>query len=285
MSLRRLRTLVRREVRATLRDPFTLGVLIAVPLRRAARLRLRPLDRGRGHDARRARREPLGREPPAGRGARGQRARSGRGATRRARRSSAALVAGEISAALVIPPDFERDLRRARAGGARPRCSVLYDGAEAVLAGNAEAFLAGHRRRHGRAARGERRRRARAPRRPAPASTVVTRALFNPGSTARRSWWPAPSASCCSFLTTLITAVSIVNERLAGTFDQLQLTPATHARDPARQAPAARRRVRVRRGADGARRRLPARRLAAGQRAASSSRSRRSTCSSRSRSG
>src|SRR5581483_7109339 len=30
-----------------------------------------------------------------------------------------------------------------------------------------------------------------------------------------------------SFLTTLITAVSIVNERLGGTFDQLQVTPAT----------------------------------------------------------
>ena len=32
-----------------------------------------------------------------------------------------------------------------------------------------------------------------------------------------------------SFLTVLITAVSIVNERLSGTFDQLQLTPATTA--------------------------------------------------------
>ena len=32
MNARRLRTLVRREVNATLRDPFTLGVLIAVPL-------------------------------------------------------------------------------------------------------------------------------------------------------------------------------------------------------------------------------------------------------------
>ena len=30
-----------------------------------------------------------------------------------------------------------------------------------------------------------------------------------------------------SFLTTLITAVTIVNERLSGTFDQLQVTPAT----------------------------------------------------------
>ena len=32
MSWRRLRTLVVREVRATLRDPFTVGILIAVPI-------------------------------------------------------------------------------------------------------------------------------------------------------------------------------------------------------------------------------------------------------------
>src|SRR4030095_12502742 len=32
MSRRRLLTLVRREVRATLRDPFTVGILIGVPL-------------------------------------------------------------------------------------------------------------------------------------------------------------------------------------------------------------------------------------------------------------
>ena len=32
MSWQRLRTLMLREVRATLRDPFTLGMLIAVPL-------------------------------------------------------------------------------------------------------------------------------------------------------------------------------------------------------------------------------------------------------------
>ncbi len=32
MSWRRLRTLLVREVRATLRDPFTLTILIAVPL-------------------------------------------------------------------------------------------------------------------------------------------------------------------------------------------------------------------------------------------------------------
>ena len=54
-----------------------------------------------------------------------------------------ALVSGEISAGLVIPADFERNLLRATAGGAPPELRVLYDGAEAVLAGNAEAFFSG----------------------------------------------------------------------------------------------------------------------------------------------
>ena len=41
MSARRLWTLVRREVRATFRDPFTVSILIAVPARRAAGVQLR----------------------------------------------------------------------------------------------------------------------------------------------------------------------------------------------------------------------------------------------------
>src|SRR3989454_12667574 len=38
-----------------------------------------------------------------------------------------------------------------------------------------------------------------------------------------------PFGFVVTFLTTIITAVSIVNERLTGTFDQLQVTPATSA--------------------------------------------------------
>ena len=52
-----------------------------------------------------------------------------------------AIVAGEVSAAMVIPPDFDRQWRRAVSGGELPQLQVIYDGAEAVLAGNAEAFL------------------------------------------------------------------------------------------------------------------------------------------------
>src|SRR5262249_6345255 len=52
-----------------------------------------------------------------------------------------ALVGGRIRGASVIPPDYERDLTKAASGGAPPQVQVIYDGGEAVLAGNAEAFV------------------------------------------------------------------------------------------------------------------------------------------------
>ncbi len=55
----------------------------------------------------------------------------------------------------------------------------------------------------------------------------MTRALFNPGLDGTPFMVAGTFGFVLSFLTTLITAVSIVNERLAGTFDQLQVTPAT----------------------------------------------------------
>src|SRR5207244_1952559 len=80
-----------------------------------------------------------------------------------------ALVAGTISAALVIPPDFDRDLN----GGEAPQVQVIYDGGEAPLAGNAEAFLRSLLARSGASL---------APPTAAPPGgvEVVTRALFNP---------------------------------------------------------------------------------------------------------
>ena len=68
------------------------------------------------------------------------------------------------------------------------------------------------------------------PRLAGPASagvTVVTRALFNPKLDGRRFMVSGTFGFVLSFLTALITAVSIVSERLSGTFEQLQVTPAT----------------------------------------------------------
>jgi ABC-2 type transport system permease protein len=58
---------------------------------------------------------------------------------------------------------------------------------------------------------------------------VVTRALFNPTLDGTPFMVAGTYGFVLTFLTTLITAVSVVNERLSGTFEQLQVTPATSA--------------------------------------------------------
>jgi ABC-2 type transport system permease protein len=87
-----------------------------------------------------------------------------------------------------------------------------------VLAGNAEGFLQALVAASGGVLVGRER--------GAPV-TVVTRALFNPRLDGRPFMVAGVFGFVLSFLTTLITAVTIVNERLTGTLDQLQVTPAT----------------------------------------------------------
>ena len=225
MSWRRLRTLIRREVRATLRDPFTATILVAVPLgallifgfvlsTSVKHLSLADLDANGTAASRRLVAEL------AATGAFDPRPVSTRAELDRA------LVSGRASVAIVVPPDFDRALRRAEAGGRPPEIQVLYDGGEAVLAGNAEGFLRAQL-----AHTGATLATAEVSRQPAAGRQggvdVVTRALFNPTLDGTRFMVSGTFGFVLSFLTTLITAVSIVNERLAGTFEQLQVTPAT----------------------------------------------------------
>ena len=216
MSGRRLRTLVLREVRATLRDPFTMTILVTVPLVALVLFGfvlatdVKHLALG-VHDASAT---PASRRLIADLGASGTfdpRPYATRGALEHA------LVAGTISVALVIPPDFDRDLN----GGEPPQVQVIYDGGEAPLAGNAEAFVRSLLARSGASL---------APPAAAPGGVeVVTRALFNPRLEGKPFMVAGTFGFVLTFLTTIITAVSIVNERLTGTFDQLQVTPATSA--------------------------------------------------------
>ncbi len=240
---RRLRTLMRREARATLRDPFTVAMLIAVPLGALLAfgytLAVNVKDLALGvHDANGS---------AASRRFVAELAANGTFAPRRFAtrdRLEHALVAGRISAAVIIPPDFDRQLREQAASGRPAEVQVLYDGGETVVAGNAEGFLqgiaaatgtalvrderivpngAGHRAR----AAGDTRGGAA----PGPGGTggvqVVTRVLFNPTLNGTPFMVAGTFGFVLTFLTTLITAVSIVNERLTGTFEQLQVTPAT----------------------------------------------------------
>ena len=232
MNARRLRTLVSREVKATLRDPFTLGVLITVPLvallafgfilsTKVEEMRIGVYDASRSSASRR-----LVAELAASDAFRPRSFESSEAIER-------ALVSGEIGAGLVIPADFERNLLRATAGGTPPELRVLYDGAESVLAGNAEAFFAGIARATGAQLVASDLSGHRLPRAGAGSSApgggvvVVTRALFNPSFEGTPFMVAGTFGFVLSFLTTLLTAVSIVNERQSGTFDQLQLTPAS----------------------------------------------------------
>ena len=212
--------MLRREVRATLRDPFTLGMLDRGAAGGAAAVRLHALDRGRRtcglgvYDASQAAGEPPRDRRPRRRPATSLLHR----ATRRAHGDRArAWSAGEMSAALDHSARLRsRLLRRRRRRRQRrdPACSTT--GAEAVLAGNAEALgiaarrtiAATHRRRARRAWRPGARRRRRV--------EVVVDAR---SSTRRLDGVPYMVAGTfgfvLTFLTTLLTAVSIVNERLS----------------------------------------------------------------------
>ena len=221
MSWQRLRTLMLREVRATLRDPFTLGMLIAVPLAallvfgftlstEAKGLGLGVYDQSETTASRRILADivatgdfVLHRYPS-------------RTAIDRAFRT------GDVSAALIIPPDFDRDLRDG-AADATANIQILYDGAETVLAGNTEASLRGTIGATIAALGGQQRLAAA----PSGGVEVIVDALFNPTFDGVPYMVAGTFGFVLTFLTTLLTAVSVVNERLGGTFEQLQVTPAT----------------------------------------------------------
>lgn len=215
MSWRRLRTLLLRESRATLRDPFTMTTLVLVPIlallsfsfvlsTEVTGLRIAVLDGDHSPQSRRLVADLAAGDTFAPE------------LVRTRDEIDARLRAGGVSAALVIPPDFGRRLLE---GGPPPEIEAVYDGAEAVLAGNAEAALQGVVATTG--ARLSKRRTG------GNGIAVTTSVLFNPRLSGTPFMVAGVFGFVLSFLTTLITAVAIVNERLAGTFDQLQVTPAT----------------------------------------------------------
>jgi ABC-2 type transport system permease protein len=234
VSLRRLAILVRRETLATLRDPFTVSILVLVPLMalvlfssilstEVEGLELGVLDLSD---------TPASRRIVSELGAQGTFT-----LFRYDRREQIdrALRAGDVGVAIVIPPDFDRDRMRTRPGSAPGEIEVRYDGGEAVLAGNAEGFLrslvastalelAGEPSAVGALVQGVA---AHLPQPPSRGIEVVPRALFNPRLDGRPYMVAGTFGFVLSFATTLIIAVSIVNERFSGTFEQLQVTPAT----------------------------------------------------------
>ncbi len=222
MNLRRLRSLIRREALATLRSPFTLSVLILVPLgallvfgfilsTEVNGLYMGILDSDQSPASRRLIADLTAKD-------------TFRAVHYQSRPAlEADLINGTISVGLIIPPDFDRKRRQA-SDEDLPQVQILYDGAEAVLAGNAEGFLRSLIANSVLPAT-------------APSGTTTqglrqgiqlsTTALFNPTLDGKPFMVSGTFGFVLSFLTVLLTAVSIVNEKLTGTFEQMQVTPAT----------------------------------------------------------
>jgi ABC-2 type transport system permease protein len=223
LRAQRLRTLMLREVRATLRDPFTVFVMITVPLgsllafgfivsTEVHHIQLGVFDAAQSSLSRR-----LVAELVAGDNFDAVVVES-RDAL------DAAMVGGEIGAALVIPADFERARQRRQAGDEPAQLQIFYDGAEPILAGNAEASMRGIVESALSSVAAEE---GVAISLQQPGVRASVRAVYNPTLDGRPYMVAGTFGFVLTFLTTLITAVSIVNERQTGTYDQLQLTPAT----------------------------------------------------------
>jgi len=219
LSWRRLRTLLVREMRATLRDPFTLGILIAAPLvallafgytlsTEIKYLDLAVLDADDSPASRRLIAELAAEDTFTPQ------------VVRNRDEMTRMLVSGKVSAALVIPPDFDHALDETARGGPPPQVQALYNGSDTVLAGNTEGALRAIVAATGAAV-------VTSPAQATPGIEVVTSVLYNPTLSGVPFMVSGVFGFVLSFLTTLLTAVSIVNERLTGTFDQLQVTPAT----------------------------------------------------------
>ena len=224
MSWRRIRTLIRREVFATFRDPFTITILVLVPLMSlllfgfilsidVKHLGLGVFDAAGSPASRRLLSELASRQ-----------SFTIHHFDRRADLDQA-IVGGDVSVALVIPPDFDRDLGEARGGREPAEIQVVYDGGETVLAGNAEGFIESIVA----SATAELAPRDGAP--PPRRIEVNARALFNPTFDGAPFMVAGVFGWVLTFVAILLTAVTIVNERMNGTFEQLQVTPATRSEE------------------------------------------------------
>lgn len=222
-SARRMRTLMLREVRATLRDPFTMFVMISVPLGSLLSFgyivstEVHDIQLGVFDGASSALSRRLVAELTSNDNFEAIHYES-------REQVEQAMIGGRIGAAVLIPADFERARLRSGSGSEPAAIQVFYDGAEPILAGNAEATLRGMVQAVLADVSPEALPAARIQSRSVQASV---RAVFNPTLDGRPYMVAGTFGFVLTFLTTLITAVSIVNERLTGTYEQLQLTPAT----------------------------------------------------------
>ena len=120
---------------------------------------------------------------------------------------------GELTAGLVIPPNFSKRL----ASGDTARVQVFIDGVDANSAGIASGYIQQILRRF----------RPEAGVLPptAPVRTQV-RFLYNPGLTSSWFFVPGVIGLVLTLIATLVSAVTLVREKDSGTLEQLLMTPA-----------------------------------------------------------
>ena len=135
----------------------------------------------------------------------------------------AEIAAGAVGGALVIPPGVEE--RFAKGEGADAQ--LVLDGSQAALAANAEAILVATVAAFDLRVRREFADPGAAPSGDGPVGRVqvVERALYNPRLDSEHYMIPGLLGYIFTFLAILVAAVSIVRERVVGTFEQLMVTP------------------------------------------------------------
>ena len=120
---------------------------------------------------------------------------------------------GELTAGLVIPPNFNRRL----AAGDSAEVQVFIDGVDANSAGIASGYIQQILRRF-------RPQTGAAP--PTPPLRTQVSFLYNPGLTSSWFFVPGVIGLVLTLIATLVSAVTLVREKDTGTLEQLLMTPA-----------------------------------------------------------
>lgn len=120
---------------------------------------------------------------------------------------------GKITAGVVIPPDFDRDLSQ----GQPTEIQVLIDGVDANTAGIANGYISQILNQYSRQQLSNQ------------ASTLVQPQvifLYNPGLTSSWFFVPGVIGLVLTLISSLVSSVTVVREKDTGTLEQLLMTPA-----------------------------------------------------------
>jgi ABC-2 type transport system permease protein len=130
------------------------------------------------------------------------------------------LEQGDAAVALVLPPDFQRELLR----GEGAQVQALVDGSDPVRSSTAAAAVARHAATRA-LQRMQEQARARGEQPPGPALELVPRVLYNPTLSTAVYVVPGIMAMLLLIVTTVTMAMGLARERENGTLEQLQVTP------------------------------------------------------------